>query len=458
MRKLFSCVLALGCWLVALVPVLGAADDRTGVVDAALRDERNQPKDPPADTLITMGDRVVLTIKDLDGWLYEEARANGLAEQHWFDVPALRLMAQTDLGALFDASKDPVAPAERSERDRVRQLVGTMIREVRQKLYLQIGPARLRSIHAEDPFVKQDHQGLWRMVFVVSNADNDKEEWAKLRNVHGQERAVSVSAAFDLKSLAGESTGSYTLPSVITAPADSVTVKGAAQSVGMRFQVYSPFRAITFLVCYVVVLVLFAGLADKPDLLRDPDGPVRSGWHVFSLSRFVLAWWFFLVLGAWVFLWVLTGALDAMNSTALLLTGIGSATALGGTLAGKVRDAVASDPDARPAQVVIDSNGRPRGFRTGLGALLYDLLCDENAIGFHRFQTLVWNGVLGLVFAAQAWSNFAMPSFDSTILGLLGISSATFVGFKMTPNQTRTQPVAEPKDEKPKSELSAKSV
>lgn len=458
MRKLLSCVLALGCWLVASVSVLGAADDRTGVIEAALRDERNQPKDPPADTLITMGDRVVLTIKDLDGWLYEEARASGLPEQRWFDVPALRLMAQTDLGALFDASKDPAAPAERSERDRIRQLVRSMIREVRQKLYLQIGPARLRSIHAEDPFVEQDAQGLWRMVFVVSNADNDKEEWAKLRNVHGQERVVSVSAAFDLKPVAGESAGSYTLPTVITAPADSVTIKGATHSAGMRFQVYSPLRAIAFLICYVVVLVLFAGLADKPDLLRDPDGPVRDGRHVFSLSRFVLAWWFFLVLGSWVFLWVLTGALDTMNSTALLLTGIGSATALGGTIAGKVRDAVAGDPNVRPVGVVIDSASRPRGFRTGVGALLYDLLCDENTIGFHRFQTLVWNGVLGLVFAAQTWSNFAMPIFDSTILGLLGISSATFVGFKMTPTQTRTQSVAEPKDEKPTGEPAAKSV
>ena len=455
--KLAPCAVLIFGWLASPSQAQDASEKGPGVVDAVLRDERNQPKNAPNDNLIMMGDRIVMAIKDLDGWLYEEVRAGALPEQHWFDAEGNRLVAATTLGDLFDRSKDPAgteAPnvAARNQRDRAREAVRAMIRDVRQKLYLQIGPARLRSIHPEDPFVLQDEHGLWHMVFVVSNSDKDKDEWAKLRNVHGEEREVSLSAAFDLKASTGELSNSYTLPSSISAPADSVTTAGAAPGQGVRFRIYSPLWAIGFCVTYLLALGIFGSLASRPNLLRDPDGPTRDGQHVYSLSRCVLAWWFFLVLGAWILLWVLTDSLDTMNSTALLLTGIGSATALGGTLAGKVRDAVADDDTPALASISLLGAERPRGFRKGPGAVLYDLLCDEDTIGFHRFQTLVWNGVLGLVFAVQVWSNFAMPTFDSTIFGLLGISSATFIGFKMTPTRAdsgvpaRSIPAAVPVD------------
>jgi hypothetical protein len=35
----------------------------------------------------------------------------------------------------------------------------------------------------------------------------------------------------------------------------------------------------------------------------------------------------------------------------------------------------------------------------------------------------------------ETWADFTMPEFNATLLGLLGLSAATFVGMKMTPNQ-----------------------
>jgi hypothetical protein len=61
----------------------------------------------------------------------------------------------------------------------------------------------------------------------------------------------------------------------------------------------------------------------------------------------------------------------------------------------------------------------------------YDLLGDEGHISFHRFQIAVWTLVLGVVFVMKLLSELAMPEFSATVLGLMGISSGTYLGFKL---------------------------
>jgi hypothetical protein len=61
----------------------------------------------------------------------------------------------------------------------------------------------------------------------------------------------------------------------------------------------------------------------------------------------------------------------------------------------------------------------------------YDLLGDDGHISFHRFQVAVWTLVLGFVFVTRVLSELAMPEFSATMLGLMGISSGTYLGFKL---------------------------
>ena len=61
---------------------------------------------------------------------------------------------------------------------------------------------------------------------------------------------------------------------------------------------------------------------------------------------------------------------------------------------------------------------------------LRDILTNRDGAGLHRFQIVVWTVALGVAFAFEVWKNLAMPRFDGTLLGLLGIGSATYVGFK----------------------------
>jgi hypothetical protein len=60
---------------------------------------------------------------------------------------------------------------------------------------------------------------------------------------------------------------------------------------------------------------------------------------------------------------------------------------------------------------------------------LDDLLSDANGYSFARFQVLVWTILLSFLFACSVWSSLSMPALGSTLLGLMGASGATFLGF-----------------------------
>ncbi len=62
--------------------------------------------------------------------------------------------------------------------------------------------------------------------------------------------------------------------------------------------------------------------------------------------------------------------------------------------------------------------------------LLSDILGDGGDMSFHRFQMVAWTIVLAAIFCSTAYSQLAMPNFDPALLGLMGIRSGTYVGFK----------------------------
>ena len=60
-----------------------------------------------------------------------------------------------------------------------------------------------------------------------------------------------------------------------------------------------------------------------------------------------------------------------------------------------------------------------------------DLTTDVNGPTVHRIQMLCWTVVLGLVFLVGVYRDLAMPpDFSATLLALMGISGAGYVGFK----------------------------
>lgn len=177
-----------------------------------------------------------------------------------------------------------------------------------------------------------------------------------------------------------------------------------------------------YLVVFLMCVAIFVRLAQRTNIIRAPMGPPGGGVPPYSLSRFQLAFWFILVAAGYMLVWIVTGELDTITQSILALIGIGSGTALGAALidtpnVSQQGTDTAPPPPPPPAQA-------SRGFLT-------DILSDPaGGVSIHRFQMFVWTLILGIIFVVSVYRELSMPEFSATLLGLMGISSGTYLGFK----------------------------
>lgn len=199
----------------------------------------------------------------------------------------------------------------------------------------------------------------------------------------------------------------------------------------------------TGLMLGLISLLLLA--ARRSHLLRDPQASATT----YSLARTQMAFWLVIVVGAYVFIWLVTGELNTLTSTVVGLMGIAAATAVaGGTIdAGSAAATQAAPPApaplppaavAPPADPAAAPPAPPMAAPPPVAApptdpshgFFRDILSDGNGLSLPRVQTAAWTLVLGLIFARAVYRDLAMPQFDATMLGLMGISNGTYIGFK----------------------------
>jgi hypothetical protein len=218
----------------------------------------------------------------------------------------------------------------------------------------------------------------------------------------------------------------------------------------------------------ILLLIALVILGWRSDLLRDttagrPPAPARAP---FSLGRMQMAWWFFWVIAAYVYICLVTKEVNILTVTALTLIGISAGTGLASVFVDKqkltnqenekvslqseqatvqsriaVLTAASPKPGTAEALELYDRQKRLAEINLQLSKFpaattppasrgLIDVLTDGEGLSFHRFQIAVWTIVLGLVFIKSAFGDLVMPEFDATLLGLMGISSGTYIGFK----------------------------
>lgn len=238
----------------------------------------------------------------------------------------------------------------------------------------------------------------------------------------------------------------------------------------VRINPYPPGMANAALVAALVLALALLYAAWNTPLLRDGD---RTS--PFSLARNQMALWFFVIFSAFLFVTVSTGQAAAMSTTALTLIGLSGGTALAAVFIEHRKSAISdterSALEAEKARLVDELDGKD-GLRTKRNVQdidaaeaarldkiiserldrlevvkkslqaepspapapsrgwLTDVLSDEHGISFHRLQMVAWTIAMVGVFVVAVWRTFAMPDFDATMLGLLGISSGTYLGFK----------------------------
>jgi ABC-type sugar transport system permease subunit len=192
------------------------------------------------------------------------------------------------------------------------------------------------------------------------------------------------------------------------------------------------FWFLAFIVVAALFIVFVGELCRRTAIIRSGNTNTPVKHRPYSLSLFQMVFWFTLVIVAYVFMWMVNDELDTITESVLALIGIGAATAIGATLIDKSKAQSAEVADATastPAPVPLSAQPS-RGF-------LHDVLSDAEGISLHRFQMFIWTLVLGVIFVASVYKNLAMPEFSTTLLGLMGISSGTYLGFKV-PEKTAT--------------------
>lgn len=167
-----------------------------------------------------------------------------------------------------------------------------------------------------------------------------------------------------------------------------------------------------------MVIVLWGALiylGRKSSMLRDSGNSSRAlEERTYSLGRVQMAWWFAIIIGAYIFLWVMTGSVPSLGSQALLLMGVSGITGM-----------VSAGLDASRNIMLPASSGK----------FLDDLLTDEQGVTLHRFQMLAMTLIMGVMFLFHVIVNLSMPEFDGSLIALMGIAGGTYVGFKIPEKQ-----------------------
>lgn len=218
------------------------------------------------------------------------------------------------------------------------------------------------------------------------------------------------------------------------------------QSFGLRVLPSRGFY--TFLGLLAFFLISFVYLCRTTGIIRTPGHPAHPGARPYSLSRFQMSFWFFLVINGYLFMWLITGELDTITDSVLALIGIGSGTALGAALidaqpsgtATLTTSTATSDATSTVTSVSAPMPSPPPEPSQGF---LRDILSDTGeGISIHRFQMFAWTLILGLIFIGSVYKDLGMPEFNATLLGLMGVSSGTYLGFKLPEKKQSDQAAA----------------
>jgi hypothetical protein len=174
-------------------------------------------------------------------------------------------------------------------------------------------------------------------------------------------------------------------------------------------------RSKEFGLAYVAVILIISILgAWMTRLVRD-RGPLAPGvteWvRSYSLARTQLWLWTVTVSATAGYLWITSGMLPALGVETLALLGISAGT-LG---AAKLIDA----GTAVPVQVKPTS-----------GFFLLDLLDDGSGASVHRFQSVLANVGLAIVFFFESVRQLDFYTIPPSWVAMLGLSSGLYLGLK----------------------------
>lgn len=265
--------------------------------------------------------------------------------------------------------------------------------------------------------------------------------------------------------------GEATSPGAAPVP----TIRADTTNDTLDLTVISGPRALVALIVAILVIAALWLAARRTTLLRDNLLPqIAPNRQTYSLGRWQMAFWFVLILVSYVVLFLLFGSVSTISPQALWLMGISGATGVGAIAVDVLKDSPADAANRglqalglktyedvlRTRREIADRQGqlaavpaphaqiadrlkmdiRDRqllltAYENAIAPFVSegwyrDLTTDLNGASLHRLQAFCWTWVLGFVFIHGIYTGLTMPSLDSTLLLLMGVSSTGYVGFK----------------------------
>jgi hypothetical protein len=175
----------------------------------------------------------------------------------------------------------------------------------------------------------------------------------------------------------------------------------------------------------------------------------RSDWLLppVSMASTLTIWWTTIIALACAYACYMTKSLNVVNSTAGALLGTSVLTCAGASLANRLNpnlddikkldadmateiDAVAGGGDSSKLEALIAQARNQILVSASLGK---DLFCEFDAkiADLHRIQVLFLSFVVSVWYVLQINRLGALPALSDTMLGMLGISSGAYLGFKL---------------------------
>lgn len=194
--------------------------------------------------------------------------------------------------------------------------------------------------------------------------------------------------------------------------------------------------------CFIIlVTALFVIAAKRSNLLRanlnldpaiiivpviDPNNTAPQILEKdipYSLGRFQLAWWTYMIIISFIYIWMCSDQIGVLPESIALLMGITGGT----SVVSKISESLKiNGVGAVPITLVqFNQDYKSRNF-------FYDLITDENGLSASRFQFLFFSLFFGMYLIWQVIYDLQFPDFSNGILMLMGISSTTYAGVKFS--------------------------
>jgi hypothetical protein len=356
-------------------------------------------------------DSITLTVflQNFDGWLLDQGRTEARILPSDFTQDELK-----NYTALVEAKKaSRLAPEQQITLQSLQNKVNHWILGERSKLRLSIAGTVFESIPPFDATASPTYgtgeftgETYNRVVFYLSAPKDPKEleRWRAIIRAAGTTCEAQITVARPITGAAD----ALRMPTLVNADA---IYSFEASPVYRPLPLVPRLRQGAAAVAVILTITLVVATAVGTNVLRSappqalPAGQIAS-W---SIARVVLAWWLSICVLSYAYLWALMGEYrNILSGSAPILLGIQGTTLILTTGFGRA-------PNAQPS----------KGF-------FNDLISESGEPEVSRLQMLVWNGILGIIFVWQSIFTWTMPEFDPTLMTLLGISSAAYVGFKMT--------------------------